>query len=66
MQDFLHLSMELCMIICIQSILDVLLSGKRDNYYSKIIFFAGYAASLFLVLHFVYEHFSKILFLIPF
>ena len=38
MQDFLRLSAEIFMIICIQSILDVLLSGKRDNYYSKVIF----------------------------
>lgn len=66
MQDFLRLSGEIFIIICIQSILDVLLSGKRDNAYSKIIFFAGYAASLALVLNFVYECFSRLLFLIPF
>ena len=37
MQDFLRLSAEIFMIICIQSILEVLLSGKRDNPYSKVI-----------------------------
>ncbi len=63
MQDFLRLSAEIFMIICIQSILDVLLSGKRDNYYSKVIFFAGYVTSLMLVLNFAYEHFRKLLFL---
>ncbi|MCI9353518.1 hypothetical protein [Clostridium sp. MD294] len=66
MQDFLRLSAEIFMIICIQSILDVLLSGKRDNYYSKVIFFAGYVTSLMLVLNFAYEHFRKLLFLFPF
>ncbi len=66
MQDFLRLSAEIFMIICIQSILDVLLSGKRDNYYSKVIFFAGYVTSLMLVLNFAYEHFRKFLFLFPF
>ncbi len=59
---FLRLSAEIFMIICIQSILDVLLSGKRDNYYSKVIFFAGYVTSLMLVLNFAYEHFRKLLF----
>ena len=66
MQDFLRLSAEIFMIICIQSILDVLLSGKRDIYYSKVIFFAGYVTSLMLVLNFAYEHFRKLLFLFPF
>ncbi len=66
MQDFLRLSAEIFMIICIQSILDVLLSGKRDNYYSKVIFFARYVTSLMLVLNFAYEHFRKLLFLFPF
>ena len=66
MQDFLRLSAEIFMIICIQSILDVLLSGKRDNYYSKVIFFAGYVTSLMLVLNFAYEHFRKLLFLFPY
>ncbi len=66
MQDFLRLSAEIFMIICIQSILDVLLSGKRDNYYSKVIFFAGYVTSLMLVLNFAYEHFLNLLFLFPF
>ena len=66
MQDFLRLSAEIFMIICIQSILDVLLSGKRDNYYSKVIFFAGYVTSLMLVLNFAYEHFRKVLLLFPF
>jgi len=62
----LRLSSEIFIIICIQSILDVLLSGKRDNYYSKVIFFAGYVTSLMLVLNFAYEHFRKLLFLFPF
>ena len=66
MQDFLRLSAEIFMIICIQSILEVLLSGKRDNPYSKVIFFAGYVASLALVLNFVYEHFSKLIFMFHF
>ena len=65
MRDFLYLSAELFMIICIQSILEVMLSDKK-GYYTKVIFFAGYITSLALVLNFAYQYFSKLFFLFRF
>ena len=66
MQDFLRLAGEMFLIICVQSILEAMLSGKQNNPYSKVIFFAGYVASLALVLNFMYEHFSKLFYIFPF
>ncbi len=65
MRDFLYLAAELFMIICIQSILEVMLYDKK-GYYTKVIFFAGYITSLILVLNFAYQHFSKLFFLFRF
>ena len=65
MRDFLYLAAELFMIICIQSLLEVMLYDKK-GYYTKVIFFAGYVASLALVLNFAYQHFSKLFFFISF
>ena len=59
MRDFLYLAAELFMIICIQSLLEVMLYDKK-GYYTKVIFFAGY------VLNFAYQHFSKLFFLFRF
>ena len=66
MQDFLQLAGELFLIICVQSILEAMLSDKRNNPYTKVIFFAAYIASLALVLNFMYQHFSRLFFMLPF
>lgn len=61
MQGFLTLAGQFFIILCIQSILEVMASSRRQNHLMKPIALGCYIASLFLVLHFMKEYLSDIL-----
>lgn len=58
MEQFLTLAGQLFVIICIQSVLEVMTSARRQNHLYKVIFLACYVSSLLLVLNFMYRQFS--------
>jgi len=61
MQAFLTLAGEFFIILCIQSILEVMASSRRQNHLLKPISLGCYVASLLLVLHFMQQYFGDIL-----
>lgn len=61
MQEFLTLAGQLFIILCIQSILEVMASSRRQNHLQKPIALGCYLASMLLVLHFMQENLGDIL-----
>ncbi len=61
MQAFLTLAGEFFIILCIQSILEVMAFSRRQNHLLKPISLGCYFASLLLVLHFMQQYFGDIL-----
>ncbi|WP_352399784.1 hypothetical protein [Anaerotignum sp.] len=61
MQEFLTLAGQLFIILCIQSILEVMASSRRQNHLQKPIALGCYLASMLLVLHFMQEYLGDIL-----
>lgn len=61
MQQFLTLAGQLFVIICIQSVLEVMISSRRQNHLHKIIFLACYLSSLLLVLNFMYQQINPMI-----
>lgn len=58
MEQFLTLAGQLFVIVCVQSVLEVMTSSRRQNHLYKVIFLACYVSSLLLVLNFMYRQFS--------
>lgn len=61
MDGFLVLASQLFLILCVQSILEIMASSRRENYFLKPISLAGYIASLLLVLKFVEQYIFDII-----
>lgn len=61
MEAFLTLAGQLFLIICVQSILEVMASARRQNHLYKVIFLACYLSCLLLVLNFMYQYFSQMM-----
>ncbi|WP_313528647.1 hypothetical protein [Anaerotignum sp.] len=61
MQGFLTLAGQLFIILCIQSILEVMASSRRQNHLQKPIALGCYLASMLLVLHFMQQYLGDIL-----
>lgn len=61
MDGFLVLASQIFLILCIQSILEVMASSRRENHYLKPISLAGYVASLLIVLNFIQEYVFEII-----
>ena len=60
-EDFLTLAGQLFFILCIQSILEMMISTRRQSQLLKPISIGCYIASLLLVLHFMEKYVSGIL-----
>lgn len=61
MDAFMKLAGQLFLIICIQSVLDAMVSSWRQNHFQKVISLACYIASLLLVINFMYKYFFQTL-----
>lgn len=61
MDGFLTLAGQLFIILCIQSILEVMASSRRQNHLLKTITLGCYLASLLVVLHFMQQYLGEIL-----
>jgi len=61
MQAFLTLAGQLFIILCIQSILDVMSSSRKQMHLQKTIALGCYIASLLLVLRFMQQYLGEIL-----
>ncbi|KXL54168.1 hypothetical protein CLNEO_03950 [Anaerotignum neopropionicum] len=61
MQDFLILAGQFFIILCIQSILEVMSSSRRQYHLQKPIALGCYIASLLLVLRFMQQYLADIL-----
>lgn len=61
MQGFLTLAGQFFIILCIQSILEVMAFSRRQNHLLKPISLGCYIASLFLVLRFMQQYLGDIL-----
>ncbi|WP_304508815.1 hypothetical protein [Anaerotignum sp.] len=61
MQGFLTLAGQFFIILCIQSILEVMAFSRRQNHLLKPISLGCYIASLLLVLRFMQQYLGEIL-----
>ncbi len=61
MQAFLTLAGQFFIILCIQSILEVMAYSRRQNHLLKPISLGCYIASLLLVLHFMQQYMGDIM-----
>lgn len=61
MQGFLTLAGQFFIILCIQSILEVMVFSRRQNHLLKPISLGCYIASLLLVLRFMQQYLGEIL-----
>ncbi|MDD4843616.1 MAG: hypothetical protein PHU31_04710 [Anaerotignum sp.] len=64
MQGFLILAGQFFIILCIQSILEVMASSRRQYHLQKPIALGCYIASLLLVLRFMQQYLGEILYAI--
>lgn len=56
MEQFLTVIGEIFLIICIQSIFDVLVSEKKQPYMKKVVSLACYIGSMIIVLNFMINY----------
>ena len=62
MQAFMTLAGDLFLIACIQSVLEMAVSGKKQAHLQKTIMLGCYLASLVLVLRFMEEYLITVLY----
>lgn len=61
MEAFLRLAGQLCLIVCVQAVLEVLAADRWQNHLQKVISTACYLAALLLVLRFMQTYLLDIL-----
>ena len=61
MEAFLRLAGQLCFIVCVQAVLEVLAADRWQNHLQKVISMACYLAALVLVLRFMQSYVLDIL-----
>lgn len=59
MQPFLVMIGQIFLITCIQSIIEIYISDKKNIYMSKIVTIACYLGSLYIVIQFTYQYLFK-------
>lgn len=60
MEEFLKMAGQIFIILCIQSVLEVMASVRRETQYLKPIALGGYIASLLVVLQFTEKYLWEI------
>ncbi len=56
MERFITLAGQILLIVCLQGVLDIFIKEIDRPYLSKLVTVAGYAASFYLVIRFVFDN----------
>ena len=59
MNDFIILIGELFLIICIESVIEIFISDRRNRYMQKLLSIACYCGGLYIVLKFAFNYLFK-------